>query len=100
MSYIDKFQKIKKELEIDIEWHCFLRMIQRNVREDEVEKTFREGKINYKKCEEFKDKRYNKICTYRYFGKSKRTIEIIILFYEKYNFGEVRTVWIHKGKKN
>lgn len=99
LEYIKSFLKLRKKVNIDFDIHLFRRLSERNVDERYIETTLRDGKINYDKCEQLSNKSYDKICTYRYFGKEKITIEIIVLFHESFLTAEVRTVWVHKGRK-
>lgn len=99
MEYIKSFLNLRKHVNIDFDIHLFQRLSERNVNERYIEKTLRDGKINYDKCKRFPDKGYDKICTYRYFGKENITVEIIVLFHEPFLTAEVKTVWLHKGRK-
>ena len=99
-EYIQRYLRARSEIEIFVEWHAVQRMVQHgNITEEEVELTVRHGKIHQAKCAELPDKPYSKICTYRYFPNRRLTLEAIVLYHEGFQSGEVRTVWIHKGRK-
>lgn len=98
-EYIKSFLKLRKKVNIDFDLHLFQRLSERNVDEKYIEITLRDGKINFEKCRKTPDRSYDKVCTYRYFGKEKITVEIIVLFHESFLTAEVKTVWVHKGRK-
>ena len=71
----------------------------RRATDAEIELTVRQGRLRRRKCRAFARRSYDKICLYRYFGKARRTIEVVLLYDREFDTIEVRTVWTHRGRK-
>ena len=100
-EYIQRFLRERKELAIVISDHAIRsRPGQKAVTTQQIFKVVQEGEVDVDACQEFEDKLYDKIATYRYFAEESRTIKAIVTVNWEAWLCQVETIWTYPGRQH